>query len=303
VTVQLTDEKGLLPEGAGALIENAARAALEAEGISGAYACVTVVNGEEIRALNKSTRGVDAETDVLSFPQIRYPAQKTARDVPQMLKKAYDPDFGLAFLGDIVLNIARAEKQALELGHSAARETAYLTAHAMFHLLGYDHMTDEDKRLMRAMEKRAMKALGLFRNGDRLMTHEDYIRLAEQALDRSYSPYSHFRVGACLVSESGKCFQGANFENASFGATICAERCAVSCAVVQGERRFTKIYIACDSGYAWPCGICRQVLNEFKSGDMEIWVGSPVTEWKMLTLSQLLPEGFGPEDVSRAAEG
>ena len=303
MTVQLTDENGLLPEGAGELIETAARAALEAEGVTGAYACVTVVNGQEIRSLNSRTRGVDAETDVLSFPEIRYPGKKTAKDAPELIKKAYEPSCGLAFLGDIVLNVARAEAQAKEFGHSAAREPAYLTAHAMFHLLGYDHMTDEDKRRMRAMEKRAMKKIGLFRNGDRLMTHEDYIRFAEEALQYSYSPYSHFRVGACLVTESGKCFQGANFENASFGAAICAERCAVSNAIVQGERRFTKISIACDEVYAWPGGICRQVLNEFKAGDMEVHVGSPVTPWRTMKLSQLLPESFGPEDLSQTAEG
>ena len=129
------------------------------------------------------------------------------------------------------------------------------------------------------------------------MTHAECILSAQDALKYSYSPYSHFRVGACLVCEDGETFQGANFENASYGATICAERCAVSNALVHGHRRFTKVYIACDEGYAWPCGICRQVLNEFKCGDLEVWCGSPISEWKMIKLSTLLPESFGPEDL------
>ncbi|MBR7040929.1 MAG: hydrogenase nickel incorporation protein HypB [Clostridia bacterium] len=132
------------------------------------------------------------------------------------------------------------------------------------------------------------------RNNEANMTHEDCISLAIEALENSYSPYSHFRVGACLVTPEGDVFTGANFENASFGATICAERCAVGNAIAHGKRSFSKIYISCDSGYAWPCGICRQVLNEFRSGDMEVWVGSKDSPWQMKKLSELLPNGFGP---------
>lgn len=129
------------------------------------------------------------------------------------------------------------------------------------------------------------------------MTHTECIGLAIKALENSYSPYSHFRVGACIVCEDGSVFTGANFENASLGATICAERCAASNAIAHGNRRFAKVYIACDKGYAWPCGICRQVLNEFKCCDLEVWVGSPENEWLMKPLSVLLPESFGPEDL------
>lgn len=129
------------------------------------------------------------------------------------------------------------------------------------------------------------------------MTDREMQLLAIEALDKSYSPYSHFRVGACLLSEDGRVFMGANFENASYGATICAERCAVSNALMQGARRFTRIAIACDEGFAWPCGICRQVLNEFKAGDMIVMTGSKNGAWREMKLSQLLPESFGPEDL------
>lgn len=293
----IIDEKNLLPDGAAEIIETCARAAMEIEGVEDACVCVSVVDGEEIRALNARTRDVDRETDVLSFPVIRYPAGKTAKDVPQKVKRAYDPQYGKSFLGDVVLNIARAREQAEEYGHSLARETGYLTAHACFHLMGYDHMTDEDKALMREKEKAAMKKVGLYRNGAYGMNEEEYKKLAVEALDKSYSPYSRFRVGACLVCEDGETFIGANFENASFGATICAERCAVSNAIAHGKRWFTAIYISSDESFAWPCGICRQVLNEFKCGDMEVHAGSVKTGWKMKKLSELLPESFGPEDL------
>ena len=295
MVLEIIDDKNLLPEGARELMETVAEECLRQEGVGGLCACLTVVNGEEIRALNARMRDTDRETDVLSFPEIKYPYPKTARDVPERLKRAYDPAVGQSFIGDIVLNISRAEEQAAEYVHSAARETGYLTAHAMFHLLGYDHMTEADKPRMREMEKKTMKALKLYREE----LDPEAKQAALEARSLSYSPYSHFRVGACLVAENGEKFVGANFENASYGAAICAERCAAGNAVAHGVHTFTAVYIACDSGYAWPCGICRQVLNEFKSGDMDVFVGDGENEWRHKKLSELLPEGFGPEDLNK----
>lgn len=297
--IEKIDDRSLAPDGFFELAESVADACLSVEGISGAYASVTLVTGEEIRKINFETRAVDSETDVLSFPNIRYAPGKTAKTSENRLKKAYDPAYGRVFLGDIVLNTQRAMLQAREFGHSFKRELGYLTAHAMFHLLGYDHMTDEDKAVMRDMEKRAMKELQLYRKEDNPVTDEMLKTLAVEALEFSYSPYSKFRVGACLLSEDGRAFQGANFENASFGATICAERCAVSNALMAGAKKFTKIAITTDVGYAWPCGICRQVLNEFKAGDIAVMVGGKNTPWKTKMLSELLPESFGPEDLDQ----
>ena len=130
------------------------------------------------------------------------------------------------------------------------------------------------------------------------MTHEKLFKLACAARENAYAPYSKYKVGACILTESGKTFTGCNFENASYGATICAERCAVSNAIANGVRKFTKVAISSDEGYAWPCGICRQVLNEFKSGDMVVMVGGKNTPWKTKMLSELLPESFGPNDLN-----
>ncbi len=295
--IEKIDDKALAPDGFWDLSEQVANACLEIEGVENAYVSITLVTGTEIKDINRETRSVDRETDVLSFPNIHYAPGKTARDSEKRLKKAYDPAYSRIFLGDIVLNTHRAMEQARQFGHSFKRELGYLTAHAMFHLLGYDHMTDEEKAVMRDMEKKAMRNLQLYRKEDPSVTDEMLQNLAIEALDFSYSPYSRFRVGACLLAEDGRTFKGANFENASYGATICAERCAVSNALMAGAKKFTKIAITTDEGYAWPCGICRQVLNEFKDGDMVVMVGGRNTPWKTKMLSELLPESFGPEDL------
>lgn len=299
--IELIDESRFAPEGFLALAEQVAQACAEEEGIGDFCVTLTLVDGETIRRVNRETRGVDRETDVLSFPEIAYPRGRTARDVPARLRRAYDPARGAAYLGDIVLNLFRAREQAEEYGHSVTREMGYLTAHALFHLLGYDHMEETDKQAMRAMEKRAMRRLGLYKE-ERNMNDTEMKALAIDALKLSYAPYSRYHVGACLLAADGRTFQGANFENASYGATICAERCAVSNAIAHGTRRFTAIFIATEHDLAWPCGICRQVLNEFKAGDMRVVIGNTDGKWVEKNLSELLPESFGPENLGASEE-
>lgn len=286
------------PEGLEEFLNRVADVCMELEGISGAGFAVRVVDDAAIHALNLEMRGVDSATDVLSFPTVRFPKGTTAKDNPRRLKREYDPSAGWINLGDCVLNLNRAQQQAAEFGHSLKRELGYLTAHSAFHLMGYDHMTDADKRQMRAMEKRAMDHLKLWRNpkGGNDMNHEELFHLAEAARENAYAPYSRFRVGACILTQDGQTFQGCNFENASFGATICAERCAASVAVAAGARRFAAIAIAADS-VAWPCGICRQVLREFACGpDMPVIAGAAGSNtFETKTLEELLPGSFGPE--------
>jgi probable rRNA maturation factor len=122
-----------------------AGACFEAEGIEGAGFGIRIVDGAAIRILNRDMRGVDQETDVLSFPTVDYPGGKTARDCPRRLKREYDPYPGYVNLGDCAINLDRASAQAAEYGHSLKRELSYLTAHSAFHLMGYDHMSEEEK--------------------------------------------------------------------------------------------------------------------------------------------------------------
>lgn len=122
------------------------------------------------------------------------------------------------------------------------------------------------------------------------------ISAARSAQARAYAPYSNFRVGAALESIDGEVFTGCNVENASYGLTICAERAAISAAVVAGARRFRRAVVVSDvDPPAAPCGACRQVLAEFGL-DLPIEaVGSLRSlSWR---LGDLLPSAFGPEQL------
>ena len=121
---------------------------------------------------------------------------------------------------------------------------------------------------------------------------QELLRIANEALKNSYAPYSGYRVGAALLTKTGKVYTGANIENASYGLTICAERVALFNAVNEGEREFIAIAIVSDdpSKPPFPCGACRQVLAEF-SPSMEIIVKKG-DEVIIKNLKELLPYSF-----------
>lgn len=129
------------------------------------------------------------------------------------------------------------------------------------------------------------------------MENKELIKLAMNVRDNAYVPYSNFKVGACLLTKNGKTFVGCNVENASFGATNCAERTAIFSAVASGEREFEKIAIigSNPNEYAYPCGICRQVMNEF--GDFTVIVAKDENDYKEFKLSKLLPSSFNKESM------
>lgn len=116
-------------------------------------------------------------------------------------------------------------------------------------------------------------------------------RTAVSMLERSYSPFSGFRVGAALLTKSGEIITGVNIENSSLGATICAERTAFVKAISEGHREFDTIAIASSGQEAWPCGICRQFMYEF-APDLRVVTGLSEDSLRVLTLKELLPEGF-----------
>ena len=129
------------------------------------------------------------------------------------------------------------------------------------------------------------------------MTDDKLIKTALNALKNSYSPYSQFKVGAALICENGKIYTGTNIENASFSATLCAERTAIAKAVSEGETKFGAIAIVGGKGgnitdYCLPCGICRQVMAEFCSEDFKI-ITFNGKDIKTFTLNSLLPQSFG----------
>ncbi|MBO4794800.1 MAG: cytidine deaminase [Clostridia bacterium] len=123
------------------------------------------------------------------------------------------------------------------------------------------------------------------------MTGRQLIKAAKQAQAFSYSPYSGFKVGAALLCKSGKVYTGCNIENASFSATVCAERTALFKAVSEGEREFSAMAIVGNTDLCFPCGVCRQVMSEFCGKNFKIYLeenGKPVT----YALGELLPGRF-----------
>ena len=123
------------------------------------------------------------------------------------------------------------------------------------------------------------------------MQEREIIERALEMKAAAYAPYSHFQVGAAVLAESGKIYGGANVENASYGATVCAERSAIFAAVNAGERKFTAIAVT-----ETPCGMCRQVMREF--GDpkkLSVIAAKSPDDYRIFALDRLLPESFGPE--------
>ncbi len=136
------------------------------------------------------------------------------------------------------------------------------------------------------------------------MKNEDLILEAKKAREHAYAPYSHFAVGAALLTKNGKIYHGCNIENAAFSPTNCAERTAFFKAVYDGEREFEKIAIV---GGAYgksgdqlcaPCGVCRQVMMEFCDPDeFYIILSDGADSHIQLVLKELVPYGFGPENL------
>ncbi len=120
----------------------------------------------------------------------------------------------------------------------------------------------------------------------------------------AYTPYSHFQVGAALLTADGKIYRGCNIENAAYTPTNCAERTAFFKAVSEGERKFTAIAIvggaekATEFDWCAPCGVCRQVMEEFcDERTFEIVLARSAEEYEVYTLGELLPKGFGPHNL------
>ncbi|MGB9680046.1 MAG: rRNA maturation RNase YbeY [Thermoanaerobacteraceae bacterium] len=142
------------------IVEEVIKTVLEVEGVvDNVEVSVSFVDNEEIHKLNKYYRGVDRETDVLSFPLVEF------EEIYQELEisDANETIEQVEPIGDIVISLEKALEQSIEYGHSFEREVAYLTAHSMFHLLGYDHETEEEKKVMREKEEIVMNKLNIGR--------------------------------------------------------------------------------------------------------------------------------------------
>lgn len=137
------------------------------------------------------------------------------------------------------------------------------------------------------------------------VSYEQLIENAIEARKMAYTPYSKYKVGAALLNSDNKIIKGCNIENAAYGPTNCAERTAFFKAVSEGVKEFSAIAIVGGlenetdlfSGYAFPCGVCRQVMREFCDSEFEIVVARSTDDYKVYTLGELLPESFGPDNL------
>lgn len=146
------------------------------------------------------------------------------------------------------------------------------------------------------------------KEGD-IMTEDqikELIKIAVAARKNSYSPYSHYQVGAALLAKDGQVFPGCNIENAAYTPTNCAERTAFFKAVSVGVRDFTAIAIVGSpegdeiTQSSYPCGVCRQVMMEFCNPEVfQVIVAKSLEEYEIRTLKDFLPEGFGPANLNQ----
>ena len=114
---------------------------------------VRLCSDEAMKKINLSFRGINRSTDVLSFPTVLYPTGKTAGNAEKALRREYDDVTASCFLGDIIIAVPHIYSQAAEYGHSVEREACYLLVHGLCHLMGYDHIEEQDKVKMRTLEK------------------------------------------------------------------------------------------------------------------------------------------------------
>ncbi len=138
------------------------------------------------------------------------------------------------------------------------------------------------------------------------MQRSELMRLALEARQMAYAPYSHFKVGAALLGKNGVVYKGCNIENAAYTPTNCAERTAFFRAISEGQQEFEAIAIVggAEDGESLklcsPCGVCRQVMMEFCNPDtFEIILGTSPEEYEVHTLRELLPMGFGPANIGK----
>ena len=124
---------------------------------------IILTDNEEIRQINKEYRNIDSATDVLSFPLVDYDSPADFSKLEENADSYFHPESGELLLGDIIISVEKVMEQAEEFGHTFERELAFLTAHSMMHLFGYDHMEEEERIVMEVRQENVLKELGIFR--------------------------------------------------------------------------------------------------------------------------------------------
>ncbi len=257
---------------------------LDSLGKKGSYeVSLSLLSPAEQRELNKAYRNIDRETDVLTFAY-----EETCQEA-----------IPVTDLGTITICPEVAKRQAKEFSHPYERELAFLFIHGLLHIFGYDHQTPEESERMFALQNRLLNTLPF----DFYTNRRKLVRKLLEAQQKAIVPYSHFRVGAVVVTKDGKYIEGFNIENSSYPATCCAERVALYAAYAMGYRKEDIAALGCitDSKKVGTCcGVCRQVMSELMELYAPVYIYSgDCSQHLDTTVEGLLPHPFTKEDMDR----
>ncbi len=236
----------------------------------------------KMQEYNKQYRNIDKPTDVLTFA---YQEADFVSDEP-----IFD-------LGDIMLSVDIAKRQAKEYSHPLERELAFLFIHGLLHAFGYDHhRSEKEAEEMFALQNAILNSLPY----DFYTDQKKVKKLLLEAQSHSVSPYSNFKVGAVVMTKDGKYHQGFNIENSAFGVSICAERCALFHTYASGYTKDDIVslsLITSSTNVGTPCGSCRQVMSELMNIDCPVYIyNKDESEHLFTTVKDLLPYMFTSED-------
>lgn len=245
---------------------------------------LTLVDEKTSKDINQKFRGKDYIADVISFAY---------------LDEGNEEDLDFVDLGEIVLCPEEIKKRAKEIGNEFDKEIRYLFIHGILHLLGYDHENGEEEA--NKMYKLQDELFDLLEE-ENMIDKEALKSEAKKARELSYSPYSHFKVGAALLTKDGKYIYGANIENSAYSLCLCAERNAIFGAYMQGYKKedIIALGLITDSPkIASPCGSCRQVMSELLSHDVPVYMFTLNGEELVKTVEELLPYSFDSDNLNK----
>jgi cytidine deaminase len=244
---------------------------------------LSLLGPDEMHQLNLKYRKVDAPTDVLTF------AYREADFIKEPITD----------LGCIMICPDIAKKQAKEYKHPYERELAFLFIHGLLHIFGYDHHgNDADAKKMFALQNEILDTLPID-------FYTDINRLKKELLlaqAGSMATYSHFKVGAVVVTKDGKYHRGFNIENSSYPATVCAERCALFSTYAAGYHLEDIVSLGCitsSRNVGTCCGVCRQVMSELMNLTCPVYIFNRDEKKKLFTtVGELLPASFSKKDLN-----
>ena len=245
---------------------------------------LTLVSKEEIHSLNRQYRDTDRETDVLTF----------AFEEADVIESD-----GIHDLGNIIISPEVAKVQAENFNHPLQRELAFLFIHGLLHTFGYDHhRSKEEAEEMFALQNKILNTMPY----DFYTDMKKAIRLVKEAQSNSYSPYSHFRVGAVILTKDGKYHKGFSIENSAYGDSMCAERVALFSVYALGYKKddIVSLTLVTDSSnVGTPCGSCRQVMSELMNLFTRVHIfNKDFTKRLDMSVEELLPYTFTKEDLN-----